>query len=167
MKSLTSGLATSKVTYPNEKIANQVRNSISYIYNMTVLLSIYHCCWMHTFQLDVDDLRANIILCAFVYVPSSQAEHNDFEVNRMKDAYFGDFGGQFIPETLIEAHRELTKAYNEAKSDPKFIKDLAWYRKEYIGGPTPLHFCKRLTEKVKANSQKFKNYMMLLQPINE
>ncbi len=66
-----------------------------------------------------------------------------------KDAYFGDYGGQFIPETLIEAHREIAKAYSEAKSDPEFIKELEWYRKEYIGGPTPMHFCKRLTEKVK------------------
>ncbi len=70
-------------------------------------------------------------------------------MNEIKDAYFGDYGGQFIPETLIEAHRELANAYNEAKSDPEFIKELEWYRKEYIGGPTPMHFCKRLTEKVK------------------
>ncbi len=79
-----------------------------------------------------------------------QACADDLEVNRVKDnTYFGDYGGQFIPETLIAAHHELAKAYEEAKSDPEFVKELNWYREKYIGGPTPMHFCRRLTEKVK------------------
>ncbi len=94
----------------------------------------------------------------------SQARDDDLEVNRVKDAYFGDFGGQFIPETLIAAHHELAKAYDEAKSDPEFVKDLKWYREQYIGGPTPMHFCRRLTEKVKESE--LDALQLQLQPIH-
>ena len=61
---------------------------------------------------------------------------------------FGDFGGRYIPETLVEAHRDLEEKYAEALADPAFLEEVAFYRKEFIGGPTPLYFAKRLTEKV-------------------
>lgn len=61
---------------------------------------------------------------------------------------FGDFGGRYIPETLEEAHRELEEAYEKAKADPTFIAELAHYRKEFIGGPTPLYFAENLTKKI-------------------
>lgn len=40
----------------------------------------------------------------------------------------------------------LADAYAVARMDPAFSEELAWYRREYIGGPTPLHFARRLTE---------------------
>ncbi|KAG5180854.1 tryptophan synthase [Tribonema minus] len=66
----------------------------------------------------------------------------------MKAAYFGAFGGRYIPETLVEAHRELEQAYAEAQADPKFHEEIAWYRKEYIGGPTVMYHAKRLSEQL-------------------
>ncbi|CAM9331807.1 unnamed protein product [Chrysoparadoxa australica] len=63
-------------------------------------------------------------------------------------SYFGDFGGRYIPETLVEAHRELEEAYESARNDPEFQKQVDWYRKEYIGGPTPIYHAKRLSEKM-------------------
>ncbi len=59
---------------------------------------------------------------------------------------FGEFGGRYIPETLVQAHDELEKAYSEAIADPAFIAEVARYRKEYIGGPTMTYHAKRLTE---------------------
>ena len=59
---------------------------------------------------------------------------------------FGDFGGRFIPETLMAAHTELEVAYAKAMSEPEFLEELAFYRKEFIGGPTPMYHAKRLTE---------------------
>jgi len=59
---------------------------------------------------------------------------------------FGKFGGQYIPEVLSEAFREIEEKYNEIKDDPDFIAELALYRKDFVGGPTPLHLAKRLTE---------------------
>lgn len=41
--------------------------------------------------------------------------------------------------------RELEEAYEAAKADPKFHEEVDWYRKEYIGGPTPMYHAKRLS----------------------
>ena len=65
---------------------------------------------------------------------------------RHKETHFGRFGGQFIPETLSEAFREIEEKYNAIKNDPKFLAELEEYRKDFVGGPTPLHLAERLTE---------------------
>ena len=55
------------------------------------------------------------------------------------------FGGRFIPETLMVAHKELEEAWNKWKVDPEFKAELATLRREFIGGPTPLYHAKRLS----------------------
>jgi len=60
---------------------------------------------------------------------------------------FGNkFGGQYIPETLSEAFREIEEFYAKFKDDPVFLEEIRYYRREFVGGPTPLHIAKRLTE---------------------
>jgi len=59
---------------------------------------------------------------------------------------YGPFGGQYVPETLMVAVRQLERAYAEAKGDPGFWKDLNGYLAEYVGRPSPLYFARRLTE---------------------
>jgi len=59
---------------------------------------------------------------------------------------FGNFGGQYIPETLSEAFREIEEAYGKVKDDPTFLAEIAVYRKDFVGGPTPVHKAERLTE---------------------
>jgi len=61
---------------------------------------------------------------------------------------FGEFGGRYIPETLAEAHRELEEAYAKALADPSFHEEVAFYRREFIGGPTPLYYAENLTKKM-------------------
>jgi tryptophan synthase beta chain len=63
-----------------------------------------------------------------------------------KKGRFGNFGGRFVPETLVSALEELEKAYSSAKRDKKFKKELEFYHREYIGRPTPLYFAKNLTK---------------------
>ncbi|MCX5750307.1 MAG: tryptophan synthase subunit beta [Candidatus Saganbacteria bacterium] len=63
--------------------------------------------------------------------------------------HFGEFGGRFVPETIIPALTELTKAYLHAKEDPSFQEELTYYLENYAGRPTPLYFAKRLTEHLK------------------
>ena len=58
---------------------------------------------------------------------------------------YGIYGGKYIPETLIPAIDELTKAYNKSKKDPKFKKDFSFHLSHYAGRPTPLYFAKNLT----------------------
>ncbi len=58
---------------------------------------------------------------------------------------FGEFGGSFVPETLITALTELENAYEKARRDKAFRRELAYYLKHYVGRPTPLYFAERLT----------------------
>lgn len=60
-------------------------------------------------------------------------------------AYFGEFGGQFVPEVLMPALTELERAYLEAKDDPAFQRELAEHLAEYSGRATPLYRADRLT----------------------
>ena len=50
--------------------------------------------------------------------------------------YFGEFGGRFVPESLIAALDELDRTYEEAKNDPSFIEELAHLHKTYTGRPS-------------------------------
>ena len=58
---------------------------------------------------------------------------------------FGVHGGQYIPETLMNAVIELEAAYNAAKADPSFQAELAELFNEYVGRPSRLYFAKRMT----------------------
>ncbi len=65
-----------------------------------------------------------------------------------KKGYFGEFGGRFVPETLMNALEELEKAYSSAKKDKKFQKELKYFLSQYAGRPTPLYFAQKLTKKL-------------------
>ncbi len=63
-----------------------------------------------------------------------------------KRGYFGDYGGRFVPETLMAALEELERAFLNAKNNRKFIAEFEALLKDYVGRPTPLYFAKRFTE---------------------
>jgi len=63
-----------------------------------------------------------------------------------KQGHFADFGGRFVPETLIYALDELEKEYHKARSDKKFIRQLDYYLKDYAGRPTPLYLASALSK---------------------
>ncbi len=60
--------------------------------------------------------------------------------------HFGEFGGKFVPETIMAALEELEEAYYKYKEDPQFLQELEYYLREFAGRPTPLYFAERLTE---------------------
>jgi len=60
--------------------------------------------------------------------------------------YFGNYGGRFVPETLVPALDELATAYKEAKTDAAFWDEFDSLSRDYSGRPTPLYFAERLTE---------------------
>jgi tryptophan synthase beta chain len=62
------------------------------------------------------------------------------------NARFGDYGGKYVPETLVPAIEELERAYDRYKNDTHFRKQLQYYLEQYAGRPTPLYFAKNLTE---------------------
>jgi tryptophan synthase beta chain len=62
--------------------------------------------------------------------------------------YYGEFGGRFVPETLVPALDELTAEYQKALADPEFHRELAELQTTYVGRPTPLTHAKRLSEQL-------------------
>jgi tryptophan synthase beta chain len=60
--------------------------------------------------------------------------------------YYGQFGGKFVPETVMWALKELEEAYQEARKEDAFKSQLARLLKDYAGRPTPLYFANKLTD---------------------
>src|SRR5207253_5887477 len=61
--------------------------------------------------------------------------------------YFGEFGGRFVPETLVEPVEQLERAYFAAREDAQFGAELACLLKQYVGRPTPVYETVRLAER--------------------
>lgn len=64
----------------------------------------------------------------------------------MSRGRFGIHGGQYIPETLMNAVMELEEAYDRCKDDPAFNRELTELFNEYAGRPSRLYFARRMTE---------------------
>ena len=65
----------------------------------------------------------------------------------MQNKKYGEYGGQYVAESLMNVLAELETAYNEAINDPKFIEEYNYYLKEYVGRETPLYFAEKLSKK--------------------
>ncbi len=59
--------------------------------------------------------------------------------------YFGEFGGQFVSESLMNTLEELDQAYEEAIHDEDFLKEYDYYMKQYVGRENPLYFAENLS----------------------
>ncbi|HEV8591747.1 MAG TPA: tryptophan synthase subunit beta [Pyrinomonadaceae bacterium] len=70
----------------------------------------------------------------------------NFEPN--ENGYWGDYGGRFVPETLVAPLDELTESYFTYRDDPEFRQDFNDLLKDFVGRPSPLFLAKRLTEKL-------------------
>ena len=63
-----------------------------------------------------------------------------------KNGKFGEFGGRFVSEILMQAVLELEKFYKEAKNDQSFWDEFDYYMKHYVGRPSPFYFAQKLTD---------------------
>lgn len=70
-------------------------------------------------------------------------------MNPSKNGHFGEFGGKYVPETLMAAISELEKVYSKLKGDQTFKKEFNFYLREYAGRPTNLYFASRLSRYLK------------------
>jgi tryptophan synthase beta chain len=68
---------------------------------------------------------------------------------RHEEGYFGEFGGRFVPETLMAPLAELTSAYDKLSRTRAFRRRLADILRDYVGRPTPLYFAERLTDELR------------------
>ena len=71
---------------------------------------------------------------------------NDYAAFPDARGRFGDYGGQYVPETLMPLVHDLTAAWNAAKVDPAFQAELSGFLTHYVGRPSPLYFAERLTQ---------------------
>jgi tryptophan synthase beta chain len=78
----------------------------------------------------------------------SQLEVSDFYQYPDARGHFGQFGGSFVAETLIEPLRELADAYDRYRKDPEFLAELAYDLKHYVGRPSPIYAAERLSKHV-------------------
>ena len=65
--------------------------------------------------------------------------------------YYGQFGGQYVSESLMNTLAELEKAFDEAIRDPEFAKDYIYDLQEYVGRATPLYYAERISKKYGAD----------------
>jgi tryptophan synthase beta chain len=72
---------------------------------------------------------------------------NDYSAYPDPSGRFGDYGGRYVPETLMPLVHELEAAFRAAIADPAFQGELDGYLKHYVGRPSPLYFAERLTRK--------------------
>ena len=63
-----------------------------------------------------------------------------------KKGYFGEYGGRFVPETLVPALEELETAFRGLRRNREFTREFNNLLRDYVGRPTPLYFARRLTE---------------------
>ena len=73
------------------------------------------------------------------------AQPNDYSAYPDSRGRFGDYGGQYVPETLMPLVHDLDAAYAAAKADAAFQTELSGFLKHYVGRPSPLYFAERLT----------------------
>lgn len=62
--------------------------------------------------------------------------------------FFGEYGGQYVPDQLLPILNELADTYKRYKDDPEFIREFKYYLAKYSGRPTPLYLCSNLTEEL-------------------
>lgn len=65
-----------------------------------------------------------------------------------RKGHFGEFGGRFVPETLMPALLELEEAYGYYKKDREFRQEFDYYLRQYAGRPNPLYFAEKLTKRL-------------------
>lgn len=70
------------------------------------------------------------------------------KIEAQEAGYFGQFGGQFVPENIKEALNEIAESYNNYKNNAEFQNELKSYLKDYSGRETPLYYAETLTKKL-------------------
>ncbi len=73
---------------------------------------------------------------------------NTYDIKPNEKGYFGEYGGQIIPPQLIPIFDEIEEEYKRLITDDEFIKEMDYYRKNYIGRPSPIYYAKNLSKEI-------------------
>ena len=71
---------------------------------------------------------------------------NSYKDGPDKEGNFGIFGGKYVPETLMPIITDLENEYEQAKKDKKFLDEIQFFARNYVGRESPLYFAERLTD---------------------
>jgi len=80
------------------------------------------------------------------FIANARSINMDHEPD--ENGYWGEFGGRFVPETLVAPLDDLTAAYRSIENDTEFLSELNSLLKDFVGRPSPLYFARRMTEKL-------------------
>lgn len=86
-------------------------------------------------------------------MPQPQTETAPMHTVPDARGHFGEFGGVYVPETLVAALEELAHTYQQAQADPAFWAELDHLNRTFVGRATPLYEATRLTEHARSLSQ--------------
>ncbi|HER26465.1 MAG TPA: tryptophan synthase subunit beta [Rhodospirillales bacterium] len=73
---------------------------------------------------------------------------NTYRAGPTENGRFGIYGGRFVAETLMPLILQLEQAYEDAKADPEFARQMGYYFSQYVGRPSPLYFAERLSARL-------------------
>src|SRR6185312_3941322 len=76
---------------------------------------------------------------------ANEAKLNSYATGPDDKGFFGLFGGRFVAETLMPLILDLERAYDTAKADPEFQRELSELNRHYGGRPSPLYYAERMT----------------------
>ena len=82
------------------------------------------------------------------FIVALMTKPNTYRAGPSENGRFGIYGGRFVAETLMPLILELDQAYEAAKIDPEFAKEMSYYFSQYVGRPSPLYLAQRLTDHV-------------------
>jgi len=80
------------------------------------------------------------------FIVADMEKPNTYRAGPSENGRFGIYGGRFVAETLMPLILELEQAYEDAKVDPEFAREMAYYFSQYVGRPSPLYLAQRLTD---------------------
>jgi len=82
------------------------------------------------------------------FIVANMEKPNTYRAGPSENGRFGIYGGRFVAETLMPLILELEQAYEDAKVDPEFAREMAYYFSQYVGRPSPLYLAQRLTDHI-------------------
>ena len=82
------------------------------------------------------------------FIVADMTKPNTYRAGPGENGRFGIYGGRFVAETLMPLILELEQAYEAARVDPEFAREMSYYFSQYVGRPSPLYLAQRLTDHV-------------------
>lgn len=110
-------------------------------------LNLTHLGYDISSGIEINNVKDNKIMKEIIqHTKGVSRMYNNLQTEADNLGFFGDYGGQYVPETLMPAMIDLKNAYEKVKNDPTFYEELDYYLKDYVGRETPLTYARSYSE---------------------